>query len=102
MVQQWPHHEDEGPTDEPKEQGPARGAEATTNDDENRAEKESALIEGNIEVEEDTIKKAASEPRAVSEPPGQVSKVCPQDEPPGMSLESSSSMDEQAQESQYL
>ena len=57
-----------GPTDEPNKQGPARGAEATTNDDENRAEEELALIEDNIKVEETTTKKAVTEPRVVPEP----------------------------------
>ena len=102
LLQEWPHHDDEGLTDEPHEQAPARRAEATTNDDGNRAKDESALIEGNIEVEEVTIKKAASELRAISGPPDQVSKVCPQDEPPGISLESSSLVDEVAEELWHL
>ena len=91
-----------GPTDEPNKQGPARGAEATTNDDENQAEEELALIEDNVEVEETTTKKAVTEPRAVPEPSDQVSKLSPQVEPSGMSLESSSLVDEQAEESQHL
>ena len=40
LLQEWPHHEDEGPTNEPNKQGPARRAEATFNDDENRPEEE--------------------------------------------------------------
>ena len=90
LLQEWPHHKDEGPTEEPNEQGPTRRAEATTNDEENRAEDEFALIEDNIEVEEATTKEAVTEFRAISEPPDQVSKFSPQDEPPGISLESSS------------
>ena len=36
LLQEWPHHEDVGCTDEPNDQGPARRSEATFNDDENR------------------------------------------------------------------
>ena len=36
LLQEWPHHEDVGCTDESNKQGPARRTEATFNDDENR------------------------------------------------------------------
>ena len=36
LLQEWPHHEDVGCTDEPNDQGPARRSEATFNNEKNR------------------------------------------------------------------
>ena len=44
LPQEWPHHEDVGYTDEPNKQGPARRTEATFNDDENRPEKDTKVV----------------------------------------------------------
>ena len=89
LLQEWPHHGDMGCTDEPSKQGSARRAEATTDEDD-------------IEVEEVTTKKAATELRAIPEPPSRASKLSPQDEPPGRSLESSLLVAEVAEELQHL
>ena len=48
------------------------------------------------------MEKANTELRAVPEPPDQVSKLSPQDEPPRISLESSSPVDEVAEELWHL
>ena len=41
---EWPHHEDVGYTDEPNKQGPAGRTEATFNDEENRPEKDTKVV----------------------------------------------------------
>ena len=44
LQREWPHHEDVGCTDESNKQGPARRTEATFNDDENRPEKDTKVV----------------------------------------------------------
>ena len=84
LPQEWPHHEDVGYTDEPNKQGPARRAEATFDDDENRPEEEqpegaakakatsepkgATDTEATTEPKETTNNKAPPEPRAAQEP----------------------------------
>ena len=49
LPQEWSHHEDVGPTDEPNKQDPARRAEATTDDDKSPPE-EGAGAQGNPQL----------------------------------------------------
>ena len=72
LQKEWPHHEDVGCTDESNEQGPARRAEVTFNDDKNRPEEEqpegATKAKATSEPKGATDTEAPPEPRAAQEP----------------------------------
>ena len=88
LPQEWLRHEDVGYTEEPNKQGPARRAEATFDDDENRPKEEQP--EGTTKAKSTPGCKAAPEhrdaqgteaatkSRATPEPSSQASKANPQ------------------------